>query len=625
MALTDGILAYWKLDNASWLDSTGNGYTLTNTSGTVTVGTGIIGGDATFDGASLLSTTANLPISGSGPFSYSCWIKWAGTIDGSGYNTIIGTRGSGSSGAEAWAMLLAGSGSVLTVVQYAGGFNFQTDPIIEQDTWYHLAVTNDGMFSKFYFNGSFLITGESAPENLVADYPLNLGMNTQGDQTFAGQIDEVGIWERVLSDAEISSLYNLGNAIQYPFDFIYYNNAQEDGNWGNLGNWWLNSAYSTQSTYLPTTETNIVVAGNITQNTFFSSVTISGTDNDGTYTRNNIGEDFVFDDWGIIYNGGTSYSLYNHVDTVGTSTDNCQTWSSNFYTITTTNKNFDCVCHDAQFNSVNFATGLVLNSYGVVNMQGSSVFSGTATDSISLYDTSYVDTTAIIGGNATFRDSSVNTGTINGNAYVYYDGGNGQFPIGGYVDGSVTYFGWPAKSPQYFNDMDGFGVGEDGDFNNPNNWWADETYTTRPINAQGHQELPDPSTDIFCHNYEIYANTGPAAACNSATFIDYGLLSIPLICSAGATFNNGVLYALSYGSGQVIGDAVFNGDSYQIGYVTGNAKFTSNLSLNNSFNYQETWAGLAPSHIGSFTSAVALQKKAFSLTSLLKLPWFINI
>jgi hypothetical protein len=55
MALTDSILAYWNLNNdgsggVSLVDSTGNGYTLTNTD--VTLGTGIIGGDGVFNGSS---------------------------------------------------------------------------------------------------------------------------------------------------------------------------------------------------------------------------------------------------------------------------------------------------------------------------------------------------------------------------------------------------------------------------------------------------------------------------------------------------------------------------------------------------------------------------------------------
>jgi hypothetical protein len=59
MAITDNILAYWNFDNdgsggVSLADSTGNGNTLTN-SGGVTLGTGIIAGDAVFDGASYLS------------------------------------------------------------------------------------------------------------------------------------------------------------------------------------------------------------------------------------------------------------------------------------------------------------------------------------------------------------------------------------------------------------------------------------------------------------------------------------------------------------------------------------------------------------------------------------------
>jgi hypothetical protein len=610
MALTDGILAYWKLDDSGWTDATGNGYTLTDAGGTpVPTGTGIINSGAVSDGSQQYLKNDTISVGSS--YSVSLWVN---VISDLGLDCVWNLGGHDGP---------AGVANNTNAYFFLGNVDGDKDlPNINglPTGWNHLCyvIDNDAQTQAFYLNGDYQ-NGNDYAGNFGGWNGFELGAFSGRGLFSNSHLDEVGIWDRALTQGDITFLYNLGNAIQYPFGVLYYNNAQEDGDWGNLGNWWLDSAYSTQSTYLPTTETHIVVAGNITQNTFFRSVTISGTDNDGTYTRNNIGEGFVFNDWSINYNGGTSYSLYNGVDIFGTSTDNCQTWSSDTYTITTTNRNFDCVCHDAQFNSVNFATGLVLNSSGVVNMQGSSVFSGTATDSISLHDTSYIDTTAIIGGNATFRDSSVNTGTINGNAYVYYDGGNGQFPIGGYVDGSVSYLGWPAYSPQYFNDSQT----EDGDFNNPLNWWTNQNYDTRPINSVGTQVLPDPSTDIFVVGYEILANTGSAAACNTATFVNYGILSISLTCSNGATFNNGVLYAITYGSGQVVGNAVFNGDSYQIGYVTGNAKFTSNASLNNSFNYQSSWAGLSPTKIGSFTAAVK-SKKPISISSLLGFPWFIN-
>ena len=99
-------------------------------------------------------------------------------------------------------------------------------------------------------------------------------------------------------------------------------------------------------------------------------------------------------------------------------------------------------------------------------MFGGSVLSGNTSDGVSMHDTSYIDTTSTVGGNATLRDSSRNTGTINGNAFVYYDMGNGEFPIGGVVIGSVTYIDFPVTTI-YFNDRNT----EDGDWGNILNWW----------------------------------------------------------------------------------------------------------------------------------------------------------
>jgi hypothetical protein len=611
MALTDGILAYWKLDDTSWTDSTGNGYTLTNAGSTnVGAGNGIINAGALSEASAWLY---NSSIAVGSSYSVSLWAK-AVTYDG--LNCVWNLGGSdGPSG-------VVGSNATYFFLGNVNGDKELTHAAaVAVGEWHHFCYVVDyASNSQSYYVDGVLTSSGTYTEDLGGWIGFELGAFSGRSLYSNTNLDEVGVWDRALSQADVTKLYNLGNAIQYPFDILYYNNAQEDGDWGNLLNWWKDSNHSIQSTYLPKTTIHIVTTGDITQNTFLLVVTISGTDNDGVYSRDYLNDNFVNGGWAIFYSGGT-YHLYNGDDTVATSINGMSTWVSATYPdMATTGFNYNCVCHDAQFESCNFAYGLTLASSGVVNMQGTSVFAGHTTDGVSMHDSSELSVTSVVDGNVTMRDASKAYGYIGGNAYVYYDMGNGQYPIGGYVDGSVTYLGWPAVSPQYFNDYQT----EDGDFNNPLNWWTNENYDTRPVNAEGTQEIPDPSTDIFVIEYEIYANTGPsAAACNTATFVNYGILSIPLICSNGATFNNGVLYALSYGSGQVVGNAVFNGDSYQIGYVTGNARFTSNASLNNSFNYQGNWAGLALNHIGSFTSAVK-SKKPISISSLLRFPWFIN-
>jgi Concanavalin A-like lectin/glucanases superfamily len=547
------ILAYWNLNNngsggVSLVDSTGNGNTLTNNNG-VALGTGIIAGDAVFNTTNYLETTILNPPS-TGDVAVSFWMNPT-TYGSGGISDYLGTALSlcyQPSPDIGWLFIFNTSGNlrVYNETQY-----FET-PVIPLGEWTNIIVSRSSGTSDVYVNGqnvgSFADNSDFSQGGTCIGVPIDQTSNQI--LQFDGGIDEIGFWNRALSGSEIDKLYNGGAGLTYPFTLLYYNNAENDGDWGNLLNWWQDSGFTTQATALP--------------------------------------------------NNTTPVNLYNEV------TQNTQGANQ-------------CFCSYANFWSANFGAGLTLQSTGVVNMQGSSVMAGNTTDGLSMHDSSQLTATSVVDGNVVMRDSSRAFGSILGNATIYYDGGNGQYPIGGTVEGSVTYIGWPALSPQYFNDSQT----EDGDFNNPLNWWADDSYTTRPINAQGAQELPDQSTDIFVIGYEILANTGPAAACNTATFVSYGVLSIPLICSNGAKFNNGVLYALTYGSGQVVGNAVFNGDSYQVGYVTGNARFTSNASLNNSFNYQGSWAGLSPTKIGSFTSAIKT-KKPISISSLLRFPWFIN-
>jgi hypothetical protein len=36
-------------------------------------------------------------------------------------------------------------------------------------------------------------------------------------QLFKGKIDELGLWDRLLTSNEISTIYNNGNGLSYPF------------------------------------------------------------------------------------------------------------------------------------------------------------------------------------------------------------------------------------------------------------------------------------------------------------------------------------------------------------------------------------------------------------------------
>ena len=52
-----------------------------------------------------------------------------------------------------------------------------------------------------------------------------------------------------------------------PTSNLYYNNAQNDGDWGNLLNWWQDSGFTVQATALPTSTNPVNLYNQVTQNT----------------------------------------------------------------------------------------------------------------------------------------------------------------------------------------------------------------------------------------------------------------------------------------------------------------------------------------------------------------------
>jgi hypothetical protein len=115
-------------------------------------------------------------------------------------------------------------------------FNFQTDAstnafvenntTLTTNTWYHAVFVVDRTDKlKIYLNGT-LQTGNSGSNNLTSyssvnyntNHPFRIGCYTAIDNTtpsffYSGKIDEVGIWNRALSQSEITELQTK----YYPF------------------------------------------------------------------------------------------------------------------------------------------------------------------------------------------------------------------------------------------------------------------------------------------------------------------------------------------------------------------------------------------------------------------------
>ena len=76
-------------------------------------------------------------------------------------------------------------------------------------TWYFVAATNDGSTSRIYINGELTNTSNcGAPAGPTADLRIGIHSILSNDERYwDGSIDDVSIWDVVLTDADILNLY----------------------------------------------------------------------------------------------------------------------------------------------------------------------------------------------------------------------------------------------------------------------------------------------------------------------------------------------------------------------------------------------------------------------------------
>ncbi len=90
----------------------------------------------------------------------------------------------------------------------------QGDIILQANTWYFIAATYDGSAMQFYIDGTVrgttAKTGGTIPNG---NQPIWLGGNSAWGEHFPGKIDEVQIYNRALSQAEIQALMVSGPTI----------------------------------------------------------------------------------------------------------------------------------------------------------------------------------------------------------------------------------------------------------------------------------------------------------------------------------------------------------------------------------------------------------------------------
>jgi hypothetical protein len=190
---SDGLLAFWKLDDLT--DASGNGNILTNNN-SVTFASGKIGNAANLNNNYL---SRSISVTTGNECTISLWAKAVslgvscilGRFDG----LKIGTLEDGT----------------IEVSDYNQAY-LAANVAVSITDWRHIVLVTGGGSAYLWVDGS---QKDSGP-NILTDVPqIGIGNDvTTTSEPFFGLVDAVGIWGRALTSEEIAVLYNNGNGVE---------------------------------------------------------------------------------------------------------------------------------------------------------------------------------------------------------------------------------------------------------------------------------------------------------------------------------------------------------------------------------------------------------------------------
>lgn len=228
----DGLVSWWSFDQATIKGETvedGFGDNNGTIEGDPEIVAGQIGNCLMFDGDDFVTIPHSESLDvGEGEFSLEAWIKaseqqpaglWINTIYGKGGTNwkagyLIGVRGDNDA---------AGMGGVGILVSAAGGGKeTYTDKDVNDNKWHHVV----GVYSRSAGEIRAYIDGK-LEQAIAADKGIDLtneddariGRSSPGSDSadwYAGSIDEVRLYNRALTDAEVETNYKSRGAVVAP-------------------------------------------------------------------------------------------------------------------------------------------------------------------------------------------------------------------------------------------------------------------------------------------------------------------------------------------------------------------------------------------------------------------------
>ncbi|WP_160164641.1 LamG-like jellyroll fold domain-containing protein [Pedosphaera parvula] len=316
-----GLISYWPLeaDNGGTTPDLSSGNNMTVVGGS-TIGAGKVGSGFVFNGTSqylnIVHDTNNvatgLTIFSAGTFTLAMWVKGSSNQTDRMLFTMSNTTnnnplvlfqtknsaiGNTTSSNKLDVLIRNNSGGAGTQLNHR-----QSSQVVFDNTWHHIAWVDDRGTVKLYVDGSL----DQTNFNYTVTQPYTFNTTSIGALVrpgisgfFNGSIDEVAVWERALSQAEVQSLItngmpqpvtnspptfvqqplsstnNMGDRLnfsvqvygQHPYSYQWYKNGVSIPNA-------INKTYSDTSTTEPATNTYYVVAANPAGSTQSDTATV---------------------------------------------------------------------------------------------------------------------------------------------------------------------------------------------------------------------------------------------------------------------------------------------------------------------------------------------------------------
>jgi hypothetical protein len=203
------LVAHWTLDEGSGAiaaDASGNGNTGT-ISGTAAWTSGMRGGALSFNGVDDSVSVADAPaLRLTGDCSFAFWMYK--TSEAADWQRLLGKGAANARNYGLWEE--AGAGKRILFQQYdaSGGaiVNLYSNTAIEVGAWYHIAGVVSGSTVAIYVNGALDASTTRAGTPVTSADPLTLGY-AGFHAKYPGWLDDVRVYSRTLSAAEISALF----------------------------------------------------------------------------------------------------------------------------------------------------------------------------------------------------------------------------------------------------------------------------------------------------------------------------------------------------------------------------------------------------------------------------------